>query len=37
MTVDEAKKMPLFFVKLIMVLERIANALEKLVELDAER
>lgn len=34
MTIDEAKKMPLFFVKLIMVLERIATALEKLVEHD---
>ena len=37
MTLDEAKKMPLFCVKLIMVLERIASALEKLVETDATR
>ena len=37
MTMDEAKKMPLFFVKLILVLERIASALEKLVENDSER
>jgi len=34
MTIEEAKKMPLFCVKLIMVLERIANSLEKLVEID---
>lgn len=34
MNIDEVKKMPLFFVKLIMVLERIASALERLVELD---
>lgn len=37
MTIDEAKKMPLFCVKLIMVLERIANSLEKLVDLDQDR
>lgn len=36
MTIDEAKKMPLFCAKLIMVLERIANSLEKLIELDQE-
>lgn len=37
MNLEEAKKMPFFFVKLILVLERIANAIEKLVEADATR
>jgi hypothetical protein len=37
MTLDEAKNMPLFCVKMIMVLERIANALEKLVNLDSQQ
>lgn len=36
MNIEEVKKMPIFFVKLIMVLERIANALEKLVEHDEQ-
>lgn len=35
MLMEEAKKMSIFCVKLIMALERIANALEKLVEADA--
>jgi hypothetical protein len=34
MTIDEARKMPLFCVKLITVLERIADSLERLVEID---
>lgn len=36
MTFEETKKMPLFCVKLIMVLDRIANSLEKLVEAEDE-
>ena len=36
MKVDDAKVCSPFEVNLIVVLERIANAIEKLVELDAE-